>query len=89
MLHLLRNKLSCSILFAALAAFPVVAQEKKPDYSRENLQRFVAAIPEEPPLVDEPAFVDEGFFGVEPLGGLTPAAPSGPRGRRRRCISWT
>ena len=36
------------VLFAALATFPAVAQESKPDYSRENLQRFVAAIPEEP-----------------------------------------
>src|SRR5688572_13337767 len=36
------------VLFAALTAFPAVAQESKPDYSRENLQRFVAAIPEEP-----------------------------------------
>ena len=27
---------------------PARAQETKPDYSRENLQRFVAAIPEEP-----------------------------------------
>ena len=36
------------VLFAALAAFPADAQETKPDYSRENLQRFVAAIPEQP-----------------------------------------
>jgi hypothetical protein len=35
------------VLFAALAAFPAFAQQK-PDYSRENLHRFVAAIPEEP-----------------------------------------
>ncbi len=42
------------VLLAAIVALPVVAQEqvttgeKKPDYSRETLQRFVAAIPEEP-----------------------------------------
>ena len=37
------------ILLAALTALPMLAQEEpKPDYSRENLQKFVAAIPEEP-----------------------------------------
>jgi hypothetical protein len=37
------------VLSAALIAAPAGAQEAtKPDYSRENLQRFVAAIPEEP-----------------------------------------
>lgn len=36
-------------LLAALTALPAFAQEEpKPDYSRENLQKFVAAIPEEP-----------------------------------------
>jgi hypothetical protein len=38
------------ILLAALLSVPAAAQEDEtqPDYSRENLQRFVAAIPEEP-----------------------------------------
>lgn len=36
------------VLFAAMVVAPARAQETKPDYSRENLQRFVAAIPEEP-----------------------------------------
>jgi hypothetical protein len=38
------------ILLAALSSVPALAQEEeaKPDYSRETLQRFVAAIPEEP-----------------------------------------
>lgn len=37
------------ILLAALAALPAFAQEEaQPDYSRENLQKFVAAIPEAP-----------------------------------------
>ena len=34
------------VLFAALPAF--AQEEAPPDYSRENLQKFVAAIPEEP-----------------------------------------
>jgi hypothetical protein len=45
-------KTSTTILFllAALLSVPAAAQEgeTQPDYSRENLQRFVAAIPEEP-----------------------------------------
>lgn len=42
-------KTSFFVLFAALIALPALAQEEpQPDYSRENLQRFVAAIPEEP-----------------------------------------
>lgn len=36
------------VLFAALIGTPAGAQERKPDYSRENLQRFVAEIPEPP-----------------------------------------
>ena len=38
------------LLSAALLGVPASAQEApaKPDYSRENLQRFAAAIPEEP-----------------------------------------
>lgn len=37
------------VLFAALLVAPARAQEETtPDYSRENLQRFVAAIPDEP-----------------------------------------
>lgn len=36
------------VLFAAIVVAPARAQEAQPDYSRENLQRFVAAIPEEP-----------------------------------------
>lgn len=41
------------VLFAAIVALPALAQqeatdEAKPDYSRETLQRFVAAIPEQP-----------------------------------------
>ena len=42
-------KTSLFVLFAALIALPALAQEEpKPDFSRENLQRFVATIPEEP-----------------------------------------
>jgi len=43
-------KTSILVLFAALISVPALAQEEQtqPDYSRENLQRFVAAIPEEP-----------------------------------------
>lgn len=38
-----------SFLLAVLLALPAFAQEEaKPDYSRENLQKFVAAIPEQP-----------------------------------------
>ena len=38
------------LLLTALGSLPAAAQddEPKPDYSRENLQRFVAAIPEKP-----------------------------------------
>ena len=37
------------VILAALCTVPAFAQEEpKPDYSRENLQRFVAAIPEPP-----------------------------------------
>ena len=37
------------VLLAALCTVPAFAQEEpKPDYSRETLQRFVAAIPEPP-----------------------------------------
>ncbi len=38
------------VMCAALFSVPVRAQEEeaKPDYSRETLQRFVAAIPDEP-----------------------------------------
>ena len=37
------------VLLAALCTVPAFAlEEPKPDYSRENLQRFVAAIPEPP-----------------------------------------
>lgn len=45
-------KTSAAILFllTALSSLPAAAQEDetRPDYSRENLQRFVAAIPQEP-----------------------------------------
>lgn len=38
-----------SIVVIALIALPALAQEEpKPDYSRDNLQRFVANIPEQP-----------------------------------------
>jgi hypothetical protein len=43
-------KTSTLVLLAALLSVPALAQEEEPqpDYSRETLQRFVAAIPEEP-----------------------------------------
>lgn len=42
------TSLASLILLAAVAGAQETAPEPKPDYSRENLQRFVAAIPPEP-----------------------------------------
>ena len=66
------------LVILALTALPAFAQEEaQPDYSRENLQKFVAAIPE-PPEPDRRIRFYWGAIEFSALGQNWRFSPVGP-----------